>query len=98
VDPTLPSFGVVGALVVVIGYVLRYLSAREAEHRSERAALQQRLDTANERADARAAAETGQLRAQVTALERKLEEIRDPGRATYRRHLAQQEEGGTDER
>jgi Tfp pilus assembly protein PilO len=109
----LPSLGVVGSLVMVIGYMFRFVSSREAEHKVERDEWRQERDelkrqlasqqeTASSRADERARvaeADAERARTRVAELESQLARIANPGDARYARHVEQLErEGRGDER
>ena len=107
-----PSLGVVGSLVLVIGYMFRFVSAREAEHKIERDEWRQERDdlkrqlasqqeTASTRADERARAaeaDAERARQRVAELEAQLGRTANPGDAMYARHLEQlKREGRGDE-
>lgn len=86
-DPTaLPPLLGGGSLVAVIVYLLRFIAQQQG-----------RSDKAQDAAVARAEERARAAEARADALEQKLAEIRDPGRAAYRRHRAEQE-GRADER
>lgn len=90
-DPTaLPSLAGGGVLVAVILYLLKFISAQ-----------QERTDKAQDAAVTRAEERARAAEARADELEEKLAEIRDPGRAAYRRHRAAldraQLEGRTDD-
>lgn len=103
-----PSLGVVGSLVLVIGYMFRFVSSREAEHKAERDEWRAERDklkqeqalaqeTASRRADERArAAEAAAevARRQVSELEARLRRIANPGDTLYARHAEQLEREG----